>query len=195
MTPIELAATIVNTSSSPSNPMPGLPGGIIAWIICYKHRRSEIGGWLLFFFWQLYGSILMTAIFFVAGFNSYVPESYSDARTYHLLLISVVPQIVIMLIEVAIGTMLLSVRTWDMFKLMRFTVLAAAIWFWISVSIDSRVFPESVILDVMSAVTSTAWTAYLFLSKRVRHVFETHDWEIAVRRIHPDPDDDRLSIV
>ncbi len=195
MTPIELVATFVNSSSSPSNPMPGLPGGIIAWIICYKHRRSEIGGWLLFFFWQLYGGAVMTAIFFVAAFNSYVPESYNDARTYHLLLISVVPQIVIMLIEVAIGTMLLSVRTWDMFKLMRFTVVAATIWFWISALIDSRAFPESAVLDIFSGLTATLWTAYLFRSKRVRHVFETHDWEIAVQRIHPDPDNDRLSIV
>ena len=193
MTPIDLVATIVNSSSSPSNPMPGLPGGIIAWIICYKRRKSQIGGWLLFFFWQLYGGILMTAIFFVVGFNSYVPESYNDARTYHLFLISAIPQIVIFLIQLAVGTMLLSVRTWDMLKLMRFTVLAATIWFWLSVLIDSRIFPESAALDVFSGLISTVWTVYLFRSKRVRHVFQAHDWDTAVERIYPDHE--KLSIV
>lgn len=173
--------------------MPGLPGGIIAWIICYKQRKSQIGGWLLFFFWQLYGGILMTVIFFVSGFNSYVPESYNDARTYHLFLISAVPQIVIFLMQLAVGTMLLSVRTWDMLKLMRFTVLAATIWFWVSVLIDSRAFPESAALDVFSGLISTVWTLYLFRSKRVRHVFQMHDWDTAVERIYPDHE--KLSIV
>lgn len=193
MTPIELVAAIVNSSSSTGNPMPGLPGGIIAWVICYKQRRSQIGGWLLFYFWQLYAGTLMTLIFFAIGFNSYVPESYNDPKTYHLFLISVVPQIVIILLQVAIGTMLISVRSWDMFKLLRFAVIAGTIWFWVGVFIDSRTFPENAALNVYSGLISSVWTAYLFCSKRVRHVFQTHDWDEAVELIYPDQD--KVSIV
>jgi hypothetical protein len=40
----QLLALLLVTGSSTSNYTPSFPGGIIAWIVCYKSRRSPIGG-------------------------------------------------------------------------------------------------------------------------------------------------------
>lgn len=183
-----MMAAVFASSSTTTPFFPGLPGGIIAWIVCYKQRRSQIGGWLLLYFWQLYGGVLLTTFFFIGSFQSYVPESFDDPARYHLLLLTAVPVLVLYAVQIAVGTMLLTVRTWDMCRLLRGIMIAGVICDVIGIVIDSQRFPENVGLDLYSGIPSLIWTIYFFVSKRVQHVFRTHDWEVAVERIYPDPD-------
>src|ERR1700676_4375114 len=118
------------TSSSSSSATPTVPGGILAWFICYRARRNEIGGWLLFFYWQLYGGLLMTALLFSTNLQSYVAENFEDSQRFYLFLLSVVPSLILYLAQVAVGTILLSVRAWDVLQLLRWVTagqVAAAI--------------------------------------------------------------------
>lgn len=174
------------TSSSSSTTTPTIPGGILAWIICYRARRYEIGGWLLFFYWQLYGGLLMTALFFSMNLQSYVPENFDDSHKFYMFMASVVPFLILYLAQVAVGTILLSVRTWDLLQLLRWVTAGQVLGAILSLVIDSSYFPDNVALNFLTLVPESLWLAYLFKSARVKHVFKTHDWEVAVNTIHPE---------
>ncbi|MGD0155815.1 MAG: hypothetical protein ABSB50_06940 [Terracidiphilus sp.] len=186
MVPWHPLALLLLTSSGTSNYTPGFPGGgIIAWIVCYKSRRSPIGGWLMFYYWQLYGGILLTTIFFVAAFQSYVPESFDDTGLYHLFLLSVLPSLLLYAIQVVVSTMLLSVRSWELLKLLRWILLAQLVACSVAAVIDTQKFPDNLFFDIYDAIGPAVWSFYLIRSKRVKHVFRTCDWDEAVLKFHP----------
>lgn len=175
---------LILTSSSQS--APAYPGGlIVAWIICNGAKRNQIGGWLLFFFWQLYGGVIITAVLFATNIQSYVPENFDSTDRCALFLVSTVPTLMIYLAQLGVGTILLSVRTWDLLKLLRWLIGAEVVAAIISTIIDANYFPDNVGLNFLTLVPEALWLAYFFRSKRVKHVFETHDWEIAVNSIYP----------
>jgi hypothetical protein len=185
MVPSHLLALLLVAGSSDSNYTPGVPGGIIAWIVCYKSRHSPIGGWLMLYYWQLYGGILVTAIFLVAGLQNYVPDAFGDAGLYYLFLLSVLPVLLIFAIQVVVSTMLLSVRSWNLLKLLRWVLLAQLAACSIAGVIDAQKFPDSLFFDIWDAIGPVVWSLYLFRSKRVKHVFRTCDWDEAVKEFYP----------
>jgi hypothetical protein len=165
---------------------PSFPGGIVAWVVCNQRKRNEYGGWLLFFYWQLYSGMVMTAVFFWINFQSYVPENFDDPSRFHLFLVSSVPSIVLFALQTAVATIMISVRTWDLVRLLRGLLVAQVVAACVAVLIDAKYFPDNVALGIMlTLVPESLWMGYFFGSKRVRHVFQTHDWDKAVEAIHP----------
>jgi hypothetical protein len=187
MLPSHLLGLFLDSTSNGAGFTPGLPGGIVAWIVCYKQRRSEIGGWLLFYYWGLYGGALMTLVFFAIGFENYVPESFADPGLYHLYLLSIVPLLILTCAEVVVGTMLLSVRTWELLLLLRCIIAACVLASLLAIVIDVQKFPDLLPFDAYDAAGPIVWSLYFLTSRRVKHVFRTHDWDLAVRTIHPSP--------
>jgi hypothetical protein len=180
-----ILALLVAGTSSTNTYTPTLPGGLIAWWVCNGRKRQQIGGWLLFYYWQLYGGALMTVLFFTMGFQSYVPESYDDPGKYHLFLVSFVPLIVLFCVQLAVATMLISVRTWDMLTLLRWIICAELVAAVTGAIIDVNYFPDSLPFDFMTIVPEVLWLAYFFRSRRVAHVFKSHDWDAVVNVIYP----------
>jgi len=166
---------------------PTFPGAIVAWIVCNTRKKYEFGGWLLFFYWQLYSGVVMTTIFFLINFQSYVPENFGrHPATYYWFLASALPNLVIFVLQVAVGTILLSVRTWDLLVLLRGLIAAQVIATIAAIVIDVKYFPENVALNIVTMlVPQAAWLAYFCVSKRVRHVFQAHDWDTAVESFYP----------
>lgn len=185
MAQIEIAALLAVGTSTTNSYTPSLPGGLIAWAVCNGRKRQQIGGWLLFYYWQLYSGAVMTVLFLAMGFQSYVPESYDDPGKYHLFLASSVPVLVFFCVQLAVGTMLISVRTWDMLKLLRWTICAELVAALIGAVIDANYFPDSLPFDFFTIVPGILWLAYFFRSQRVGHVFKSHDWDTAVNVIYP----------
>ena len=186
MNPVHLIALLLVSSSSNSTYTPGLPGGgIIAWIVCYRSRRSPIGGWLMLYYWQLYGGILLTGIFLAGGLHNYVPEAFGNASLYHLFLLSILPVLLLYAIEVVVGTMLLSVHSWELLKLLRWVLIAQLAACVLAIIIDSQKFPDSLFFDAYDAIFPVIWSFYLFRSERVKHVFRTRDWDVAVKQLYP----------
>ena len=175
---------------------PSFPGGIVAWIVCNSRKKQEIGGWLLFFFWQLYSGLIMTVIFFCGNFQSYVPENFArDPARYYWFLAAVLPTFVIFALQVAVATTLISVRTWDLLCLLRGLVLAQVVLAIVSTIIDMKFFPENLALDLMfTLLPFGCWSAYLFVSRRVEHVFRAHDWDTFVETLYPTSTTTRLDI-
>ena len=167
---------------------PVFPGGIVAWFICNARKRSAFGGWLLFFYWQLYSGMIMTVIFFSINFQSYVPENFESHRQFYWFVASTVPTIVILALQVAVGTILISVKTWDLLQLLRWLFVAQLVVMIAGIVIDANYFPDNLTIGIITGlIPETAWMAYLFTSERVKHVFQTHDWETAVEKIYPTP--------
>jgi hypothetical protein len=179
-------AFLVLLATSSNQYTPSFPGGIVAWIVCNSRKRNEYGGWLLFFYWQLYSGILMTALFFSVNFQSYVPENFETSARYYRFLASVLPTIVIFALQVAVGTILISVRTWDLLRLLRGLIVAQVVAASVAAFINARYFPDNLALGVLlTLLPESLWMAYFFTSKRVKHVFQAHDWDTAVEAIYP----------
>lgn len=158
---------------------------LIAWLICNGAKRNQIGGWLLFFYWQLYGGFLITIALFCVNIQSYIPENFGSTDKYLLFLASTVPVLFLLLAQTAVGTILLSARTWDLLKLLRWIIAAELVAALASTAIDANYYPDNTALNFLTIVPEALWLAYLFRSARVKHVFKLHDWETAVNSIYP----------
>lgn len=168
-----------------SQTTPTLPGGIIAWIICNARKKSPIGGWLLFYYWQLYSGLLVSFVFFGMNIASYIPEYSGDRTKFLLFLGSAAPGLVLYLLQGAVATLLLSVRTRDMLKLVRWIIFAQVLAAVVGVVIDATYFPDNQILSVIMLIQEALWLAYFYRSTRVRHIFNLQDWDTAVNLIYP----------
>jgi len=171
--------------SSGTQATPALPGGIIAWIVCNGRKRNPIGGWLMFYYWQLFGGLLLSAVFFASTIQSYVPENFDSGTRFALFLASAAPGLILLLIQASVATLLLSVRTWNMLRLLRWTLLAQTVAAGITLILEAAYFPENQVFSVLQIIQEGLWLAYFFRSTRVRHVFNLQDWDIAVNSIYP----------
>ena len=180
----DVATFIVGSSNSSYTPsFPG--GGILAWLVCYSKRKQAIGGFLMFYYWSLFGGIVVTLLLFGVNFQSYVPESFGDTKLYHLFLVSVVPLLIVYFMQVIVASVMLRVRSWDMLKLLRGLLLAELACALVGVAIDAVHFQANVPLDAYTIICSLVWVVYFFISKRVMHVFGSNDWETAVDAFYP----------
>jgi hypothetical protein len=143
---------------------------------------------LLFYYWQIIAGVLMTFIFLGIGLQSCVPESYDSSTTYYLTLAALAPSLCMLFIQAMLAIMLLHNRTWKMLKLLRTTIL-------VSIGVEAITFvinavylkdDLSMTLGALSLASYTAFAIYFFRSKRVRHVFNLHDWSVAVQKIYPE---------
>ncbi len=183
-----ILAEIILLAKNVENPpsfAPGFPGALIAWWVCNRTKRNAFGGWLLFYYWQMYGGLLMTALFFTLNLQSYVPENFTDRGKYYLFLASTVPVLVLLLAKTVVGTLLFSVQRWDLLRLLRWIIAAEIAMSVTAMVIDSVNLPDNVGLHVLTIVPESIWLAYLYRSVRVKHVFHSHDWEEAVETIYP----------
>ncbi|MCL5287358.1 MAG: hypothetical protein M1453_05105 [Acidobacteria bacterium] len=184
MSHLELIALFLATSNTNSY-TPTFPGALVAWLVCNGRKKHQIGGWLLFYYWQLYSGAFMTVLFFVMGFQSYVPESFDDATEYRLFLLSTVPVLILFVLQLAVATILVSVRTWDLLKLLRWIMLAELAAATVATIIDVTYFPDSLAFDFLTIVPAALWLGYFFRSRRVVHVFKSQDWDTAVNVFYP----------
>ena len=168
------------TSDNSSNFSPGAIGGVVAVVICGQRARQEIGGWLMYYFWQLFGGVITTVLFFVLSFSAYVPEAARTPHEYHLFLLTALPSILLFFAELILGTMLLAVRSWDLLKLLRTLMLVQIAVGLFGAAIDVRLYRSNLVFDALSVITGTFWSLYFFRSRRVQSVFKRHDWPLVV---------------
>ena len=174
---------MVTSSGNPSTPL--APGGIIAWIICNGRKRNPIGGWLLFYYWQLWSGLLISAAFFAINIQSYVPGNFDTGLLFARFLSSTVPVLLLLLVQLVVATMLLSFRTSDMLRLLRWTLVAEVVAVAVGAAIDAKYYPDNIGFSALALIQETLWMLYFFKSTRVRHVFDSQDWEVAVHTIYP----------
>jgi hypothetical protein len=169
-------AAAQNASQSSSNPVPGL-AGLVMVFICAKRKAEEIGGWSLYFYIQLYLGVILTVAMALAWFDNYLPGTWAaNPSLYPLFLLSVVPGIFILPIELVTAErlrMTRDARFVGMLRAVLWVQLGAAV---IGTAIDAANFPDSLPFDVVSLIWPTIWLPYFYISRRVKRVFVTKDW-------------------
>lgn len=132
----------------------------IVWWICNSRRRRAIGGWLLFFYIQL----------FFKAIASFLPIFMLTK----LSILTILP-IVICIPEVVLGSMLLSkkFRNRKVYNLFRIA-LAASFGLWL---IGLIMEPGSFAFIMVPVVIYAFWFLYFTLSKRVKLVFIENKWD------------------
>lgn len=173
-----LALAQSDTSTAPKGGA-GVAGTVIMYLICNSNKRRAIGGWLLYYYIQLYAGVLISLAFVLEGLKNFNPDLWSDKSLYSLYLLSTVPAYIATLTEVIVGSMLLRIRLRNTSTLdwLRAVLLISFMFAAISLIIDFLHWPDSVTLDLFPLFASILWFLYFTKSRRVALVFKQANWD------------------
>ena len=151
----------------------------IALAIAYLTRRMSIGGWLFYYYFQLYGSLLLSLLLGGLIIENLNPEGWEDRAQYSLFIISTVPMYLVKIIETIFATRLLvkSQRNSNNVKVLRYILLASVVVYATSLAIDYYNFPDNIALSIFGFVFATIWALYFFVSYRVNYVLSNWSGE------------------
>src|SRR5262245_40099211 len=125
MRSLTVAILALASSEAPSTPSFPACGGLVWWIICSRRKHQAIGGWLLFYFWQIFsGAVLAAILLLTIGYRSYLPEMSEKPFDYWLYFLSAVPNLLLVFVHAGAALILLTVRTWDVLQLVRRIAIA-----------------------------------------------------------------------
>lgn len=174
---IPIPGLAASTSAQSTNPVGA--GLCLGLAIAYLARRRPIGGWLLYFYLQLYSSFLVSLVFIDRVVTNLNPGTWDSAFLYVLFFLSVVPALLAELAALTFGTVLLFRRTARNVQWLRAALLALAVTSGISLGIDIAYFSElpNIIFDIVTLLFACVWTAYFLRSKRVLLVFIERAWD------------------
>ena len=113
-------------TTSGSTPVGG--GLIVGLAIAYLARRREIGGWLLYYYMQLYLSVVVSAILFAVSIGSLSPDGWDSSARYVLYLISTLPVWLVLFAEAVLATYLLFRKTEVNVRRLRIVGLREVVW-------------------------------------------------------------------
>ncbi len=173
------AALLADSTQQSRAPVTGIPGVIVMWLICSKQKDKPIGGWLLYYYIQLYVGTLVSLVLVCFSIKNYDPSEWRNIPLYWLFLISVIPSVLMLLLNVVVSSVLLKKRQWEWVLYLRL-ILALEVGFAIlGLAIDTVHFPDNLVFDVWSGFVSLIWLVYFVRSTRVVSVFNTHNWHTA----------------
>ena len=170
-------APLFADSGSSSAPFPGGIGAIIMWYICSSRRKQEIGGWLLYFYIQLYIGVIITVVALAVSFKNYLPATWAaEPQLYPLFLLSMVPAVIIFPVQLVIAEKLRRSRDSHFVAMLRYALWADLLLTALATAIDQKYFPDNLALDIFAFIWPVIWIPYLHMSKRVKAVFVTKTW-------------------
>lgn len=166
-------------SYSPSY-VPGLValGPLWMYWLCNSQKHKSIGGWLLYFYIQIYvGVALVFAVFLVSSLPLLEGSRWTDQTAFALFTLKSILPIVMITAQAIIATVLLKKREWMMVNLLRGVFVADLLSAMFCVAIDAIYWPSMLVRGTAALLWPIIWLGYFSYSKRVQRVFKTHDWE------------------
>jgi len=151
---------------------------ICAWI-CNKRREKAIGGWLLYYYIQLYIGVIWFSIFTLTSLENYIPGNWDDPTLYLYYLLSVIPQDIATIVELIVASLLLKIRFRNSSKvnLLKIVFVFSIIFSIIGLIIDFFYWKESIPFAILGLVSYSFWLLYFIYSKRVRSVLIDNNWK------------------
>jgi magnesium-transporting ATPase (P-type) len=153
-----------------------LPLALIFAVVSSVRRKQEIGGWLMFFYYQIYAGAVISAIILWKSFSSYQLRPWADETRHLFFIIATVPRLLGFLVLAYVATGLLRRRNSGWLGRLRFVFAIELVFMGISLVIDFIYFPSAVLFNFIQVLGFASWLAYFYVSARVHHVFVTHDW-------------------
>ena len=165
------------SGDAPQQPLAGA-GFLVTLAIVYHSRRRPIGGWLLYFYVQLYLSMAISLIFVPQVLANLNPSQWDNSFLYVMFILSVIPVLATEVMEVFAATRLLLRRNKENVRFLQNTLLVLVSSSAIALAIDLAYFKHdpALFFDIMTLLFSIIWSAYFWKSKRVRAVFIERKW-------------------
>jgi hypothetical protein len=173
---LSLSALAQPTSQSSTSSSSAVPIGIFIIWLCARRRKKPIGGWLAFFYYQVAAGLLVTTIFTISGLHNFNPRIWHDQFLYVLFIISNIPGIIVFLCLACVSAGLLYYREWKWVLRVRIILIAYVVCSAVEGLIDYWYFTENLPIDIYGLIFPSISLAYFYVSKRVKHVYMTHDW-------------------
>lgn len=149
----------------------GLPIAIVLALV-YLTRRRAIGGWLLYYYLQLFFTFTITLALIPSYLNELNSEGMENTELYALFVIPTVSIIFIKILEVFFAARLLvkSKRNLKNVRVLLYVLLASLIANAITLAIDDRYFQDNIGMSMLGFSFAFIWTVYFFFSSRVNYV-------------------------
>jgi hypothetical protein len=181
-----LTNAIATTQANASSPQ-GFGGvaTILLAIWCYQSRKNAIGGWLMLFQTQIYIGALVTCYSIYTLWNGFLPSTWRGDGRYTAYLIATIPSFLMVFVNAATAFLLFRYRTWNLVRILRVLLAVHLMFVLVRVAIDVALFKDDSIFAIIQAIGLCIWLPYLFLSKRVNAVFNTHTFQDASGWMHP----------
>jgi hypothetical protein len=154
-------------------------------VLSYVRRKEAIGGWLMFFFGEVYVAVVVGAIASTPVVAAIIPAPLSSSSPSLRLLALVISLRLLGYLGMAVAsTFLLKVREPIWVKRLRFAIGFALVLDGISVIIDKLHFPGTFVGNLGRWFVLLAWLVFFSVSTRVRMVFFSKTWgEMPAREI------------
>jgi hypothetical protein len=150
----------------------------VAFAIAYFSRRRAIGGWLLYYYVQLYAGFAFSLLFIPQIIKNLSPSNWQNSLEYVMYFFSVMPVFAVEIVELYAGTKLLFRKNKANVTLLRNVLIALVVVSGCAIAIDLIYFKEdgSFIFDIFIFVFSIIWAWYFSKARRVKLVFIENNW-------------------
>jgi hypothetical protein len=146
-------------------------------VLSYIRRKQAIGGWLLFFFGEVYVGVVVGAIESLPVMAAVFPGPLSpSSQNVGLLAVVVSLRLLGYLAMAVASTLLLKAREPIGVKRLRIAIGTALVLDGITLIVDKLYFPGTLVGNLGRWFVLLAWLAYFSVSVRVRMVFFSKTW-------------------
>ena len=160
----------------------GAIGILIAYWICNSRKRQAIGGWLLYYYLQLFCGALFSFVILFGSLRNFNAQLWNDSSLYTLYLLSTIPTYITLLAELTVAGFLLSTRFRKpkIVDTLRIVFVLSFVFSVVALIIDASHWPDNVAINFLPMFVSALWFFYFTRSKRVHLVLRQNDWNPGV---------------
>ena len=183
MSLVMLAALPALAAGSRPSYMPGLTalGPLWMYWLCNSQKHKSIGGWLLYFYIQIYvGVPIVFGAFLIWTLPHLQANRWHDQTAFALFTLKSILPLVMITAQAIMATVLLKKREWAMVNLLRGLFVADLLSAIFGLGLDWIYWPSAMVSGMLGLLWPAIWLGYFGYSKRVERVFKTHDWETAL---------------
>jgi hypothetical protein len=147
---------------------------LVGAIVAAVRQKHAIGGWLLFFFWQVVAGCAVTIAF--TDWSDLSARGWNDQMQYLVFLLATAPRVAVLVTLGVLGVMLIRTFEWRWVLVIKYTLIIYVIFGCFSVAADVAYFPTRTAADVGTLIFPTVYAFYFNVSLRVRSVFRDRVW-------------------
>lgn len=122
---------------------PLAPVGLIFALLCYFRRMDEFGGWLMFFYYQIFATIVLLLLQVFWRFREYLPSWWESEWDHIIFLYAVLPRIFAFLLVGGVALVLIKQRNWFWVRNLRVALASAMVLVTMSLLVDLAYFPAA----------------------------------------------------
>jgi hypothetical protein len=145
-------------------------------LIAMGRRKRAIGGWLFYFFCQVFIGLALLAT--STHWRYYLPQQWGDPLRYFLFALSSLSRLVLLASIAAVSVVLIETRGDAWIAALRYALATYAFVTVLKIPVDLFCFPSATLRDTLSLGFPLVWMVYFAVSVRVRKVFVVKSWPL-----------------